>query len=77
MVPRIAKDAYKTSKLPWPLKKFKKGKDDKPKIVELVGNDKEGKPKASVLGMVTYERDQDFLIVYDSQHTSSAYMFVV
>ena len=68
MVPRIAKEAYKKSKLPWP---FKKGEDDKPKIVEMVG-------KASVLGMVTYEKDQDFLLVYDSQHLSfSAYMFVV
>lgn len=69
MVPRIAKEAYKKSKLPGPLKI---GKDDKSKFVELVGNDKEGKPKASVLGMVTYEKDQDFLIVYDSQHFSSA-----
>jgi hypothetical protein len=74
MVPRIAKDAYKKSRLPGPLRK---GKDDKPKIVELVGKDKEGKAKANVLGMVTYERDQDFLLVYDSQHFSSAYMFVV
>ena len=68
MVPRIAKEAYKKSKL---LGRLKKGKDDMPKIVELMG-------KASVLGMVTYERDQDFLIVYDSQRlTFSAYMFVV
>jgi hypothetical protein len=68
MVPRIAKEAHEKSRLPGPLKK---GKDDKPKIVEMVG-------KASVLGMVTYERDQDFLLVYDSQHFSfSACMFVV
>ena len=66
MVPRIAKEAHKKSRLPSFLKK---GKDDKSKIVELVG-------KASVLGMVTYERDQDFLLVYDSQHFSfSACMF--
>jgi CNH domain-containing protein len=56
MVPRIAKEAHEKSWLPEPLKK---GKDDRPRIVELVG-------KASVLGMVTY--DQDFLLVYDSQH---------
>ena len=72
MVPRIAKEAHKESKLPWPLKNLKKGKKDKRKIVEMVG------PKASVLGMVKYERDQDFLLVYDSQHFSfSACMFVV
>jgi len=57
MVPRIAKEAHEKSWLPGPLKK---GKDDRPRIVELVG-------KASVLGMVTYERDKDFLLVYDSQ----------
>ena len=57
MVPRIAKEAYEKSKRPGPLQK---GKSDKPKLVELVG-------KASVLGMVTNERDRDFLLVYDSQ----------
>lgn len=59
MVPRIAKEAHKKSKLP---KALQMGKD-KPKIVELLG-------KASALGMVTYEKDQDFLIVYDGQHFS-------
>jgi hypothetical protein len=58
MVPRIAKEAHEKSKLP---KALQKGKNDRPKIVELVA-------KASVLGMVAYERDQDFLLVYDSQH---------
>jgi hypothetical protein len=57
MVPRNAKEAHKKSKLP---KWLQKGKNDKPKIVELLG-------KASVLGMVTYDRDHDFLLVYDSQ----------
>jgi CNH domain len=57
MVPKIAKEAHKKSKLPGFLRK---GKKDKPKIIELVA-------KASVLGMVTYERDRDFLLVYDSQ----------
>jgi hypothetical protein len=66
VVPRIAREAHEKSKLPGPLKKRK---NDKPKIVELVG-------KASVLGMVTYERDHDFLLVYDSQHFSAC-MFVV
>jgi hypothetical protein len=66
MVPRVAKEAHEKSRLPGPLKK-----DDKPKIVEMVG-------KAIVLGMVAYERDQDFLLVYDSQHFSfSACMFIV
>lgn len=68
MVPRIAKEAHEKSKLP---KAFRKGKNDKPKIVELAG-------KASVLGMVTYERDQDFLLVYDSQHFSTCMsMFII
>ena len=57
MVPRNAKEAHEKSKLPGPLQK---GKNEKPKIVELLG-------KANVLGMVTYERDHDFLLVYDSQ----------
>ena len=57
MVPKYAKEAHKKSKLP---KFLQKGKDDKPKIVELLG-------KTSVLGMVTYDRDHDFLLVYDSQ----------
>jgi hypothetical protein len=57
MVPRIANETHKKSKLPGPLQK---GKDDKLNFVELVG-------KASVLGMVTIERDHDFLLVYDSQ----------
>jgi len=56
MVPRNAKEAHKKSKLP---KWLQKGKNDKPKIVELLG-------KASVLGMVTYDRDHDFLLVYDN-----------
>jgi len=57
MVPRIANEAYEKSNLPRPLQK---GKNDKPKIVELMG-------KARVLGMVTNERDHDLLLVYDSQ----------
>jgi len=67
MVPRIAKEAHEKSKLPGALQK---GKKDKPKIVELVG-------KASVLGMVTYERDQDFLLVYDSQASLHTRMFAL
>ena len=57
MVPRIAKEALEKSKLLGPLQN---GKNDKPKIVELVD-------KATVLGIVMNERDQDFLLVYDSQ----------
>jgi hypothetical protein len=63
VVPVFAKEAHEKSKLPGPLQK---GKNDKPKVVELVG-------KASVLGMVTYERDHDFLLVYDGQHFSTLY----
>jgi len=56
MVPKIAKEAHEKSMLlRGPLKKLKA---DKPKIVELVGN-------AKALGVVAYERDHDFLLVYD------------
>jgi hypothetical protein len=67
VVPKIAKEAHEKSKLPRPLQR---GKKDKPKIVELVG-------KASVLGMVTYDKDQDFLLVYDSQAFLHFCIFVV
>jgi hypothetical protein len=67
MVPRIAKEAYEKSRIP---KSLQIGKKDKPKIVELVG-------KASVLGMVTYEKDQDFLLVYDSQAFLHFVCFVI
>ena len=67
MVPKHAKEAHEKSKLP---KALQRGKNDKPKIVELLG-------KASVLGMVTYDRDHDFLLVYDSQAFLQFVCFVV
>jgi len=70
-VPRYAKEAHEQSRLSRLRGALKKEKNDKPKVVELVD-------KANVLGMVTYEKDQDFLLVYDSQHFSfSTCMFVL